>query len=111
MTAGSPSHSGRIILSDSCVLFAILLLVPSLVAAQQVKVDLDPAQTKIEWTLGATMHTVHGTFRLKSGSITFDAKSGDASGELIVAAASGATDNASRDKKMQKDVPGKPALS
>ena len=104
MKVGSPFYSGRTPRVGTLALFALLVLSPWLAAAQQVKVDLDPAQTKIEWTLGATMHTVHGTFKLKSGSITFDAKTGEASGELIVAAASGETDNASRDKKMQKDV-------
>ena len=104
MKVGSPFYSGRTLRVGTLALFTLLVLLPSLAAAQQVKVDLDPAQTKIEWTLVATMHTVHGTFKLKSGSITFDAKTGDASGELMVAAASGETDNASRDKKMQKDV-------
>ena len=104
MKVASPFLSVRIRRAGSRVLFAMLLLLPSVVAAQQVKVDLDPAQTKIEWMLVATMHTVHGTFKLKSGSVTFDANTGDASGELIVAAASGETDNASRDKKMQKEV-------
>ena len=104
MKVGSTFYSGRTLRVGTLALFTLLVLLPSLAAAQQVKVDLDPAQTKIEWTLGATMHTVHGTFKLKSGSITFDAKTGDASGELIVAAASGETDNGSRDKKMQKDV-------
>src|ERR1022692_2834409 len=65
-------------------LFAWLLLLPSMVAAQQITVNLDPAQTKIQWTLGATLHTVHGTFRLRSGSVTFDLQSGPASGEIIV---------------------------
>ena len=85
-------------------LFAWLLLLPSTVAAQQITVDLDPAQTKIRWTLGATMHTVHGTFQLSSGSLTFDPQSGAASGEIIVDATSGESGNHSRDQKMHKEV-------
>jgi polyisoprenoid-binding protein YceI len=85
-------------------LFAWLLLLPSMVAAQQITVNLDPAQTKIQWTLGATLHTVHGTFRLRSGSVTFDLQSGAASGEIIVDATSGESGNDSRDKKMHKEV-------
>ena len=85
-------------------LFAWLLLLPSSVAAQQIKVNLDPAQTKIEWTLGDVLHTVHGTFKLRSGSVTFDPQSGDASGEIIVDATSGESGNNARDKKMHKEV-------
>ena len=89
----------------SCIArFAWLALLPSMVAAQQITVHLDPAQTKIEWTLGATMHTVHGTFKLKRGSVTFDPQSGAASGEIIVDATSGESGNQSRDKKMHKEV-------
>jgi polyisoprenoid-binding protein YceI len=84
--------------------FAWLLLLPSIVAAQHITVNLDPAQTKIQWTLGATMHTVHGTFKLRSGSLTFDPQSGAASGEIVVDATSGESGNQSRDKKMHKEV-------
>ena len=85
-------------------LFAWLLLLPSSVAAQQIKVTLDPAQTKIEWTLGDVLHTVHGTFKLRTGNVTFDPQSGDASGEIIVDATSGESGNNTRDKKMHKEV-------
>ena len=97
-------HSGRRFRIGSGALFAWLLLSPCIVAAQQIKVNLDPTQTKIEWTLGDVLHTVHGTFKLKSGSVTFDPKSGDASGEIIVDATSGESGNNSRDKKMHKEV-------
>jgi polyisoprenoid-binding protein YceI len=85
-------------------LLAWLLLLPSMVAAQQITVNLDPAQTKIQWTLEAVLHTVHGTFKLRSGSVTFDPQSGAASGEIIVDATSGESGNPSRDKKMHKEV-------
>lgn len=67
-------------------------------------VDLDPASTTIDFTLGATMHTVHGTFKLKSGHIVFDPKSGNASGSVIVDATSANTGNTSRDKKMHAEI-------
>ena len=75
-----------------------------MVAAQPITVNLDPAQTKIEWTLGDVLHTVHGTFKMRSGSVTFDPKSGDASGEIIVDATSGESGNHARDKKMHKEI-------
>lgn len=73
-------------------------------AAQQVQFTLDPAQTQIQWTLEATMHTVHGTFKLKSGQLSFDPRSGIANGEIVVDATSGESGNHARDSKMHKDV-------
>ena len=72
--------------------------------AQQVQVTLDPAQTRIEWTLNATLHTVHGTFKLRSGNISFEPRTGNANGELVVDAASGESGNETRDGKMHKEI-------
>jgi polyisoprenoid-binding protein YceI len=72
--------------------------------AQAYAVKLDPAQTKITFTLDTTLHDVHGTFRLKSGQIHFDAASGKANGAIVVDAQSGDTDNKSRDKKMHQEI-------
>jgi len=85
-------------------LLAFILWTPVALSAQQMQVTLDPAQTRIEWTLKATMHTVHGTFKLKSGAIFFDPSSGNASGEIVVDAASGESGNHSRDNTMHRDV-------
>jgi polyisoprenoid-binding protein YceI len=101
---GSPIHSGRAFRAGCIALFAWLLLLPSMAAAQQITVNLDPAQTKIQWTLADVLHTVHGTFKMRSGSVTFDPKSGAASGEIIVDATSGESGNHSRDQKMHKEV-------
>jgi polyisoprenoid-binding protein YceI len=73
-------------------------------AAEQRTFVADPAQTRVDFTLGATAHTVHGTFRMKSGMVRFDDTTGAAEGKLILDATSGATGNNSRDKKMKKDV-------
>ncbi len=51
------------------VICGITLSSSATLFAQQVQVILDPARTKIEWTLGDVLHTVHGTFKLKSGNI------------------------------------------
>jgi hypothetical protein len=84
---------------------ALILLLASIGAvAQQVQVMLDPAQTKIEWTLGDVLHTVHGTFKLKSGNVLIDPKTGDANGQIVVDATSGESGNRSRDGKMHKEV-------
>ncbi len=84
---------------------AVFLLLSSLAAsAQQTQITLDPAQTKIDWTLSDVLHTVHGSFKLKSGSIVFDPKTGDASGQIVVDATSGESGNHTRDGKMQKEI-------
>ena len=56
-------------------------------------VQIDPAQTKIEFSLGGTMHTVHGTFALKSSSIRFDPSTGKMDGAIVVDATSGESGN------------------
>jgi polyisoprenoid-binding protein YceI len=72
--------------------------------AQQRRVTLDPATTQINFTLAATLHTVHGTFKLKSGQIQWDAATGHTTGSIVIDATSGNTDNASRDKNMHNQV-------
>jgi polyisoprenoid-binding protein YceI len=84
-------------------LLGVLLWSPSL-PAQETVVTLDPAQTQIEYTLGATMHTVHGTFKLKNGVVRFDPATGKASGTIVVDATSGDSGNDGRDSKMHREI-------
>ena len=72
--------------------------------AQAYVVNLDPAQTRITFTLDTTLHDVYGTFQLKSAQLRFDMGTGKASGAIIVDARSGDTDNKSRDKKMHQEI-------
>jgi polyisoprenoid-binding protein YceI len=85
------------------LLFTLFALISPL-AAQQTELKLDSAKTRINWTLGATLHEVEGTFRLKSGDIVFNPKTGEASGQLIVDATSGDSGNKKRDADMNRDV-------
>ena len=78
-------------------------------AAQGVAFQLDPQHTTINFTLGDALHTVHGTFRLKQGSLRFDRSSGDPAsgkltGEIIVDAKSGESGSGMRDHKMHREV-------
>jgi polyisoprenoid-binding protein YceI len=73
-------------------------------APQQFTLTLDPAQSSIHFVLDTTLHTVHGTFLLKRGSITFSTDGGKASGEMVAAATSGESGNDSRDKKMHNEI-------
>lgn len=89
----------RVLLAAAC----IFVLAPTL-RAQETVVNLDPARTKITFTLGATMHTVEGTFKLKTAQIRFDPANGKASGTIVVDAMSGDSDNKGRDKKMHAAI-------
>ena len=82
---------------------AVFLAAPAL-RAQQVGVTIDPAATQINFTLGATMHTVHGVFKLKSGQMQWDTATGRATGAIVIDATSGNTDNSGRDKNMHGQV-------
>lgn len=72
--------------------------------ASEIVLGLDPAQSTLHWTLGTTLHTVHGTFTFKNGTLHIDTATGKASGEIVVHATSGDSGNDSRDKKMHQEV-------
>jgi polyisoprenoid-binding protein YceI len=65
---------------------------------------VDPAASKVHWTLDSSLHTVHGTFALKSGTLHVELASGKAGGEIVADATSGNSGNDGRDKKMHKEV-------
>ena len=87
-----------------CAAAAPPRLQPTLASASQVALTLDPAQSKVRYTVDTTLHTVHGTFNLKSGSIHFDPGTGQAGGEIVVFATSGESGNDSRDKRMHQEI-------
>ena len=66
--------------------------------------NVDPALSTVHYTVSSSLHTVHGTFAVKRGSLQIDPASGKAAGEIAVDAASGQSGNDSRDKKMHKQV-------
>jgi polyisoprenoid-binding protein YceI len=74
-------------------------------AVKEVTLDVDPAQSKVNYMVDTTLHTVHGTFALKAGSaVHFDPGTGKASGEVAVYATSGESGNSSRDERMHKEI-------
>jgi polyisoprenoid-binding protein YceI len=87
------------------------LLSATLAHAQQKNFELDPAQSKVDFTLDSTLHTVHGDFHLKRGSIQFDDATGHAGGEIVVDSASGQSGSDSRDKRMRKEFLESPKYS
>jgi polyisoprenoid-binding protein YceI len=89
-----------------CILMLLLVAfsLASSTFAQEAVLEVDPAQTQVSFTLGDVLHTVHGMFKLKRGTIKFDPASGHASGLVVVDATSGDSGSHARDHKMHKDV-------
>ncbi len=85
-------------------LLTSVLLCASAVHAQDTVVRLEPADAMIDFTLGATLHTVHGAFKMKSGEIHVDPATGKASGSIIVDATSGDSGDSGRDHNMHTNV-------
>ena len=73
-------------------------------ATHEIALMLDPAQTKLHFSVDSTLHMVHGTFAVKSGSLQFDPQTGKAAGSIVVNAVSGETGNNSRDQRMHKEI-------
>jgi polyisoprenoid-binding protein YceI len=73
-------------------------------AAHEVALTLDPAQTKVHFNVDSTLHMVHGTLALKSGSLQFDPQTGKSSGSIVVNAVSCETGNSSRDQRLHKEI-------
>jgi len=71
---------------------------------KQATLEFAPARSTVSFTLGDVLHTVHGTFNLKSGTVHFDPSSNAISGMIIVDATSGDSGSNARDRKMHKDV-------
>jgi len=84
------------------VLLALQLGIPAF--AQQSALQLDPARTAVHFTLKTSLHTVHGTFQLKSGRVSFDPQTKKVSGLLVADATSGESGNSGRDSKMHKEI-------
>jgi polyisoprenoid-binding protein YceI len=86
----------------------LVLLLFSLAAiparAAQMRLVLDPAATPVTFTLSDLHGGVHGTFKLKRGTILFDPEGGAASGELVVDATSGDSGSNGRDSRMHKNI-------
>lgn len=91
-------------LSRKTVLALLVALAAVSARAEQRVLVLDPAASKVSFTLEATGHDVEGMLAVKSGRIAFDPATGAASGEIAIDLKSAQTGNKSRDKTMHEDV-------
>jgi len=98
-----------------CALFAFAVLLsaaaahrapqtPTAVGAKEIVLSIDPAQSTVHYSVNSSLHTVHGTFAIKRGTLRLDPATSKAAGEIVVDASSGQSGNGSRDKKMHKEV-------
>jgi polyisoprenoid-binding protein YceI len=82
----------------------LALVCAGALAGADTVLELDSAKTEIGFTVSDTLHTVHGTFKLKRGGIRFDPETGKAAGEIVIDVPSGASGSGMRDKRMQKEI-------
>ena len=84
---------------------SVLLLLFGLPFAQAQKIvfQVDPEKSQVQFSLPATLHEVHGTFRVANGKIAFAPNGGEMDGSVVVDARSGNSGEGSRDKKMTQD--------
>lgn len=89
-------------LFEVTLLLCVAGALPALAAERSL--TLDPAMSKVSFTLDTTFHEVHGTMALTAGTIRFDTETGEASGEITVDSTRTATGNRKRDETMHADV-------
>ncbi len=81
----------------------VFLFATPFLVAQGAAFQVDPLQSNVKFTLGDVLHTVHGTFKVKRGTLELE-PAGKISGEIVVDAASGDSGSGMRDRKMNKEV-------
>lgn len=83
---------------------ALAFIFAPVTLAEHQSFTVDSNASQVKMTLNTTHEVVNGTFHIQSGSIEFDRTAAKISGSVVVSAASGATGNGSRDKKMHKEI-------
>ena len=86
------------------LLAVVLLAVAPPINGSELEIRIDPDSTSIAFTLGATMHSVHGSVKTTAGALRLDTGSGVMEGEVTVDATSAETGNKKRDRKMHTKV-------
>ncbi len=89
--------------ASSSLILATLLCAAASSSAQEREFQVDPSQSEVKFNVGDVLHTVHGTFKVKSGNLQIN-PSGRMSGQIVVDARSGDSGSGMRDRKMHKEV-------
>jgi polyisoprenoid-binding protein YceI len=77
---------------------------PAFSQTHRATLRLDPANTRINFTLKGFPHNTTGSFKLKRGEIVVDPDTGNVDGSVIVDAASGSSGSGPRDSRMRDGV-------
>jgi len=85
-------------------LFVAVWSLASVLSAESVTFELDPAATFITFTFGATLHSVNGALQARRGTVKIDTDTGAASGWIVMDAASALTGVSRRDRKMHEKI-------
>jgi polyisoprenoid-binding protein YceI len=91
-------------LRKEVVWFPLALLLAYPLSAATFTFELDPAATKVDFTFGATLHTVDGFMRAKEGVVRIDPDTHEASGRFVLDATSADTGVSRRDRKMHEKI-------
>ena len=86
----------------STLLALAALAVPAF--AGDYSLELKPESTKVQFSLSDPLHTVHGKFNLRRGTIAFNTDTGKASGQVVVDVTSGDSGSEARDSKMHANI-------
>ena len=83
---------------------ALVFLVAALpTVGAGLEIVLEANSASVAFTLGATMHTVHGKATVSSGAFQYEPDGGELTGEVVVDATTADTGNKKRDKKMKNE--------
>ncbi len=96
MYGWNPLHIGRIA--------GLSLLMAGSALGQQKLLAVDPAQSKVNFTLVDVLHTVNGTFQVQQGDVKFDNHTGAMSGIIEVGVGTGHSGNDIRDRRMADNI-------
>jgi polyisoprenoid-binding protein YceI len=83
-----------------CSLFGMTVPDPP----QEIVLKLNANKATVTYNLGAFMHTVNGTFKVESGIITYNSRTSDASGRVVIDLRTGQSGDKARDDNMQNAV-------
>jgi polyisoprenoid-binding protein YceI len=83
---------------------AASLSAASTAQAQHESFTINPATSKIAFSLGGNTHHVEGTFKVQNGTVEFGPGPGAMSGQIVVSAASGNSGDKGRDHNMDQKV-------
>jgi polyisoprenoid-binding protein YceI len=97
----TPSAAHKPCLWASAVLFASL---GTVARGSDIVIPISAPQTSVVWTLGAVLHSVHGTFGVKDGSLHFDPQTDTIRGTVEIDLSMGKSGDEKRDRKMHDEV-------